>query len=267
MYKRLLTNPAEHDANNFVYIVHGIITPGFGKENITYGIAYMQAEEKIRRFNSPDEFFRASLIGRLDARTAKEKRYWHGGEISETGIFGSAGIIIEPALDELVEIAWNCDLGSPPGQEELKLFVARNRMKRRPPQNILGNTKGPYNEMIIRGHAGTEVKGIVYMEGIGEQEAQKLRYIAEKATGRKLPVIALPQKPDETYEGSDAGKKRERDFLHEEFEILQATRGFMEWDILGGEFSRLQRNEYIREYDRDFVKKEIAIKGKQEEGI
>ena len=136
MYKKCVTDPAQHDENNFVYIVHGMISPD-GK-----GLTSMDIEKKIRRFSNPGEFYRASLIGQLDAENAKEKVSWHGGGLSHTEFFGAAGLIVEPVLDELVCIAWNCYLGSPPEQEELKAYVAMHNRKRRWPSLLLMETKG-----------------------------------------------------------------------------------------------------------------------------
>jgi hypothetical protein len=157
----------------------------------------------------------------------------HEGGVSHTTFFGVTGFIVEPALDELVCIAWNCDLGSPDRQEELRLFVAEHGGKRRPPHMLLRETAAYHNEMIIRGHPGTGIRGIVYVEGLGERDAEKYYYIAEKATGKNIPVIKLP-KECEAYEGPDAKEKAKVGAMLEMGKMRQADRDFMKGNILGG---------------------------------
>ncbi|MEK6862361.1 MAG: hypothetical protein AABY07_10450, partial [Nanoarchaeota archaeon] len=107
MFKKSLTEPNEHNPNDFIYLVHGLLDWNGN------GISPQEMKDKVNRVRDPNQFYRASMIAHLDGEAAKQRIGWHGGEVYQMGTFGDVGVIVDPAYDDLVQIAWNCDLGSP----------------------------------------------------------------------------------------------------------------------------------------------------------
>ena len=116
MFKKVLTNPSEHNPNDFIYLVHGLIDYG------NNGITPEDVTGKIGKIGSANEFYRASMLGQMDEDSAKQRVGWHG-ELYRMFTFGNVGLILNPANDEDIKIAWYCGLGSPNEPEELKKFV------------------------------------------------------------------------------------------------------------------------------------------------
>ena len=68
MYKEILTNPNQHDPNNFIYLVHAITdVDGTSKRRDRSNL-----EWRINRIKNPDLFYPASIIGKLEAETAEQ---------------------------------------------------------------------------------------------------------------------------------------------------------------------------------------------------
>ena len=63
MYKEVLTPPRGHSPEHFIYLVHGI----FLKEE---GTIEQIVNQTIGTITSPSQFYRASLIGRLNRESA-----------------------------------------------------------------------------------------------------------------------------------------------------------------------------------------------------
>ncbi len=188
MIKRLLTDPREHNPDDFVYLVHGFLG-GFSRETLI---------DRINIIRTKGLFYRASLITHLDEKSAKERLGWPRGEVYQLGTFGNIGLILDPAYDSLVRVAWNCDLGSPTGQENLREFVRKHSGKIRHPLTLLTDTQGPsnikYNELILEGDEKTAVKGVFYRPE-SEYKGKQLGDIVSELMQSEVPVIGLPDVP------------------------------------------------------------------------
>jgi|TARA_Y100000310_G_C20605398_1_gene775225 hypothetical protein len=206
MYKEVLTDPKQHDSNNFIYLVHGIMDhSGLAEKKV---LTRYDVEQKINRIKDPEGFYRGSLIGRLEAETAKEKIHWHGGPVSQTATFGNQGLILDPSSDDIVYIAWNCDLGSPWQNGEFKEWIMQHKGKKKDPLDLLTHSVGPswanYNEMALRGDPATNVSGVFYVD-LDDRAAFEGRLLQEMVSvlkGQDVPIIALPN-PNIGYYGMD----------------------------------------------------------------
>ncbi len=194
MFKEILTDPKEHDPNNFIYLVHSFINISPDPDD---GIPTQKVYDTIDRIMSPGKFYSASLIGRLDRESAKQRFNWDS-EINQLGTYGLVGIIIEPPKDESIQIAWNCDVGSPSNQEEFKKFVTKHYGKIKYPLILLTETVGLYNELILEG-GGTKIKGVFYKyldtpdsNDYNKDKAEQLRDIISKVVQDEVPIIKIP---------------------------------------------------------------------------
>lgn len=186
-YKSILTNPIEHNKDNFTYIVHGIM------QNDPKTL-----QMKLSRILSSDSHYRASLIGRRP-------------ELSRTHIFGKLGIIINPTKNGQIRIAWPFDIGSPnKGDDELRKFVRKYDLwlRRRSPEELL---TGPlYNELIIRGNNDTnQMLGIAITDSINRNNKRIdfLHNFLRKEYGRELPIVVIPNQ-NSNYDPIVVGKMR-----------------------------------------------------------
>ncbi len=183
-----LTDPRNHNENNFIYLVHGI----------NYDKTANEIEQILSRINTPGCFYSASLIGKLSKDKAlRLLDYPH--EINQTYTFGLIGFIVQPEKDEDIYIAWNCDIGSPLEPSELKEFARKHRGKKKSIVKLLTNAVGikyiRYNELILQGSEDTKISGIFYREGlneIGKEKLSLLTEVIEDFTKSKIPIVALP---------------------------------------------------------------------------
>jgi len=122
------------------------------------GISPQEMKDKVNRVRDPNQFYRTSMIAHLDGESAKQKIGWHGGEVYQMETFGNIGIILDPAYNGLVQISWNCDLGSLQDPKELEKYVQKHKGKITHPLILLTQTQGPddikYNELILKGDEG-----------------------------------------------------------------------------------------------------------------
>ena len=172
-------------------------------------------KNKVNRVKDPNQFYRASMIAHVNGEFAKQRMGWHGGDIHQTGAFGDVGIIIDPAYDGLVQIAWNCDMGSPNDPKELERYVQQHKGKIRDPLTLLTKTIGldniKYNELILRGDEGTVVKGVFFIPYTSktERKGRQLGEIVSELMQTDVPIIELPASPIEKYENIEDPNKRE----------------------------------------------------------
>ncbi|MEM3074552.1 MAG: hypothetical protein QW727_01250 [Candidatus Pacearchaeota archaeon] len=204
MFKELLTEPKNHNPTNFIYLVHSIIF-------------HEEMNDKINRVRDPNQFYRASMIAHLDSESAKQRIDWdwHGGEVYQMGAFGSIGIIVDPAYNDLVQIAWNCDLGSPCDPKELEEFVQKHRGKIKSPLYLLTQTKGlkdiKYNELILRGYRDTAIKGVFFRSQNSEIEykGRQLGKIVSELMQSEVPIVELPPVVIDNYDEIKCPEERE----------------------------------------------------------
>lgn len=198
MFKRLLTDPKEHDINDFVYLVHGI-------ENLT-DISHTNIKSEIEKIINPNFFYRSSLIAELSENSSFEKIGYCGGRISQYGTLGDIGFIVNPASDSLIKIAWNCSLGSPKDSKDLEDFVNEYSGRIRYPLILLTQTIGyensSYNEIIVKGDNSSKISGIFYKPKNLEIERslEILKNIVYDILKCEIPIIELSLKsknPDE----------------------------------------------------------------------
>ena len=139
------------------------------------------------------------MIANLNEESAKEKIGWCGGRIEQMATFGHTGLIIEPSHSDLVKIAWNCDLGSPAEQDDLRQYIQTHRGKIRYPLLLLTKTIGPeglnYNELILQGDEKTLIRGVFsrFRDSKTSYEASQLREVVGEVTGNNVPLIELPE--------------------------------------------------------------------------
>lgn len=192
MFKKVLTNPNEHNSNDFIYLVHGLID--YSENGITpEDVAY-----KIGKIRNSDEFYRASMIGRMDKESAKQRVGWHGGELYRMFTFGNVGLIVNPASDEDIKIAWYCGLGSPNEPEELKKFVEQHKGKVRSPLYIFTKSMNADdvfgdNEFVIEGNPATQIQGVFYRDNHqASEKAKMVQDVTCKIIQSDIPIIRLP---------------------------------------------------------------------------
>lgn len=192
MFKKSLTEPKEHNPNDFIYLVHGLIDYGGN------GITPEDIEEKIGKIRNVGEFYRASMIGQMDGESAKQRVGWHGGDLYRMFTFGNVGLITNPASDEDIKIAWYCGLGSPNEPEELKNFVEQHKGKVRNPlyiftksmnaDDVLGD-----NEFVIEGNPATQIQGVFYRDNHqASEKAKMVQDVASEIIQSDVPIIQLP---------------------------------------------------------------------------
>lgn len=208
MFKKSLTEPKEHNPNDFIYLVHGFLDWNGN------GISHQEMKDKVNRVIDPNQFYRASMIAHLDGESAKQRIGWHG-EVYQMGTFGNVGLIVDPTYDTLIQIAWNCDLGSPCDPKELEKFVQEHKGKIRYPLVLLTLTKGPddikYNELILKSDAGTSVKGVFYkpFDSKTEHKGRQLRDVVGELMQSEVPSIELPAPTFRNYDDIKDPKERE----------------------------------------------------------
>ena len=225
MFKKSLTEPKEHNPNDFIYLVHGLLD---WNRN---GISPQEMKDKVNKVRDPNQFYRASMIAHLDGESAKQRIGWHGGEVYQMGTFGKVGVIVDPAYDDLVQIAWNCDLGSPLNPKELERFVQEHKGKIRHPLTLLTQIKGldniKYNELILKGDENTDIKGVFFrpQDSKTEYKGKQLGEIVSELIQDEVPVIELPAIPIKNYDDIKDLKEKEMmrtlDNLRLQNEIIQ----------------------------------------------
>lgn len=228
MFKKILTNPKEHNPDDFVYLVHGLMDWDFS------GLTSQEMEDHVSKIRNPNQFYSASMIARLNGESAKRRIGWHDGSISQTSTFGLVGLILGPADDTIIQIAWNCDIGSPHDPSELGRFVQKHKGKIRYPLTLLTQTKGsPYNELILRGDERTDIKGVFYtpINPKEERNGKILAEIVSEVMQSEVPVIQLPTPQIKSYDNIQDTKEREKlrelDFLRTQTNIMQAHLEFI----------------------------------------
>ena len=237
VFKKLLTEPKEHDQDNFIYLNHGLLNLDCNDN----GISLQEVKDKIGRIRDPNQFYRASMIAHLDGEMARLRIGWRGGEVYQVGTYGNVGLIIDPAHDGLVQIAWNCDIGSPLDPEELEKYVQEHKGKIKCPLTLLTQTKGndsiKYNELILKGDKQTSVKGI-FFRSMGSKTkfiARQLEDIVSEIMQTEIPVIQLPVPSIEKYDDIKDPNKRELiricKNLRAQNEIMQAHLEFYQPEL------------------------------------
>ena len=264
MIREVLTNPKEHDKDNFIYLVHGFLD---GNGN---GISPHELKEKVQRVRDPSQFYRASLIGHLDERAAKERFGYHG-DINQSGTFGNIGLILDPTNEDSLYIAWNCDLGSPWDPEQLREYALKNRGKRKYPLALLTQTVGPetikYNELILKGDKDTAVKG-VFFRGDDAKIRDKIKMLTDitcEAVQSEVPVVELVAYPRPSYEEIEDPEQRKLtqscDMLGSQSQIMQAQYEFHNPDHGRARFGGGLISDTGRDYSR------VQFDSKKYEGL
>ena len=192
MFKKVLTNPSEHNPYDFIYLVHGLI------DYSGNGITAKDVRGKINKIKSVNEFYRASMIGQMDEDSAKQRVGWHGCELYRMFTFGNVGLIINPASDEDIKIAWYCEMGGPNEPEELKKFVEQHKGKVRSPLYIFTKSMNADdvfgdNEFVIEGNPTTQIQGVFYRDNHqASEKAKMVQDIASEVINSNVQIIQLP---------------------------------------------------------------------------
>lgn len=252
MFKKMLTNPKEHNPNDFIYLVHALLDWNGN------GITPQEMKDKVNRVRNPNNYYRASMISHLKKEASKQ-RIGYNGEVYQMGTFRNVGMILDPAHDGLIQIAWNCDLGSPWDPKELEKFVEQHKGKIRYPFRLLTQTAGDdsikYNELVLKGDKGTDVKGVFYkdMDSKTEHKGKILGEIVSEIMQSEVPIIGLTQPPSRNYDEIKDPKERDMmstlDNLKAQNEIMQVHLEFYRPELCRDGYSftgDLQNRRYKR---------------------
>jgi hypothetical protein len=194
-YKNVITDSKAHNKDNFIYIVHAI-SSGDSALNLTH------ARKTVDMIFDPCRFFPTSLVGILDSEAAKAKFGWTNGDIKQTSIYNvSFGLIISPATEDDIHIAWHGDIDSPRNHEALAAFAIMHKGKIREPLELLTRTI-VRNEVILRGSPQHKIQGLFVLdESNTEREGEKFNIeisrensikfmdLLRKETGEELPIV------------------------------------------------------------------------------
>jgi hypothetical protein len=201
-YKKHLTDVRKHDPANFVYIAHAfmdVMQDPLTPEGI---------ERKIKSITEAENFFRASLIGRVTGEDEKQQIVnKYGPTIANTSTFGHYGFLVTPSYDEPIYVAWKSDLGSPNEMAELRAFALANKGKRKQVFHLLSdNVRDPiidYNELVLRGDPKTRISAVFYQEDAGSEASEKaiqLQGLTNFHFPDGLPLIGLPARDPSRYD-------------------------------------------------------------------
>ncbi len=296
MYKCHLTNPEQHDPDNFIYIVHGVMnysgcvdtlvpagldakfdfdssgcvdepvsagldakidlsTADLSKidftkfyeniNNYSYneicpnngGVSQISSiNHALRRIQDPDDFYSASLVGRLSQDRMKQVfGSWRDRDISQLATFGNFGFILQPE-DQDVWVAWDNDIGTPHDKDKRREFAHKHRGKKKSWIDLLQtplsySRDASYNELVINGNPNTPVVGVFYlvMNEKSEIEGKRLAQITMALLKRQLPVVPVPWVKDEENQSEDPEikeKRRELRGLQMTFQLRQSALEF-----------------------------------------
>lgn len=211
MYCANLTNPKLHDPANFVYIVHGIMDYGpyllKNKKSSLEGIEIDLTEISdvvkmhyvLQKIRDPEDFYSASLVGRLSASRAKEILSWGGGELSHLATFGNFGFIMKPE-DTDIWVAWHSDIGVPRDKQERKEFAQKFQGRKKSVYDLMtkpleqSNSDVTHNELLIKGNPSVEIVGLFY-KSFGKKSERKGKISAQIALDtlkKEIPIIRIP---------------------------------------------------------------------------
>jgi hypothetical protein len=209
MYKEILTNPQNHNPDNFIYVTHGI-SDRFTMHS-EEGISVSLIKQKVERIRGRKFFYCGALVGRLDQETAKNifSQYKINLPISQLDTYGEVGLILDIANDSVIYAASASDFHSPKKQEELKEFAIKHKGQIEKPLSLLLMGEGTefgisdHNEMILIGHPETNISGIFYQDSSSktENEGKLLMEIVSELENKEIVIIALPQPIKKTLIG------------------------------------------------------------------
>jgi hypothetical protein len=224
MLKDVLTDPNEHQIDRYTYLVYAIHQSNHALNSVE-GV-----RATIDRIQDPTRFYRASLVGRLEPDIAHEK-FGLYELVNQTGTFGNVGLIIDPASEGQLRIAWNCDLASGLTEDELFEFVAKHDGKKRDPHYLLTNTVGAgdlkYNELILNGNPDSKVTGVFYK---GDQLTQYMAIALAAAighsTGAVVPTVSLTDEEKPTADPSRMMGRKLGEIMASIPQVIQARKEF-----------------------------------------
>lgn len=223
MFKDIVTNPSEHQTDRYIYLVYAFHQSNPAK-NTLEGI-----KATVDRIQDSNKFFRASLVGRLDPKLARE-RFGLYERINQTGTFGDIGLVVHLASDEQVRIAWNCDLASGLTEDKLAEFVSQHDGKVRDPHYLLTQTAGTgdlnYNEIVLNGHPATQVGGVFYKGDNLSLRANILATILGHFYGSTVPVVVLVDEESTKIDAIEMTGRKLGEIIASIPQIVQAREEF-----------------------------------------
>jgi len=191
MYKGITTSPRSHNPGNFRYLVVDVIGPERGTFEAP---TKKYISEKVNGLRDPNMFTRASLVGALNAESARQT-FDYQDEIIQLGTLGNAGLIVDIPTDEVIYYAWNANIASSPDNQKFAEFCEKYRGKIRDPLILLTDTReygtGNQNSIGIRGHPDTNVSG-VFLKGEWPDDQRKS---LQDIVGNEIPLLDLPDLP------------------------------------------------------------------------
>lgn len=189
MFKEVLTDPKNHDPNNFVYITHSLVNWVNEDLNLNTRVSLIFF---IISF-MPTQNYSASLIGRMPQEIALVN-FGYGKKIEQLATFFWAGLILKPP-EESIYVAWNCDLGRPTNPIKFNKWAEKHKGKIRSPKTLLTKSWFDFhNEMVIHGDERTLIDGVFYLNNGNEPKefGYTLKRITEEMTQKEIPIIPIP---------------------------------------------------------------------------
>ena len=190
MYKNLLTQPRLHDPKNFVYLARALSQ-----------VSPLDVERAIREIKDPLGYAKASLIGRMEKEGALFN-FSKEVEIDQAGSYGSFGVLVELAREDLIKIAWHSCLCSPTRDRAFREFTSQFAGIIETPFQLLTNAIGhsgiDYNEFIFQGDPENRIVGVfhegydVFRKGHLETDleaAVEIKNTIADILGEELPII------------------------------------------------------------------------------
>lgn len=170
-----LTDPSKKQ-EKFIYLVHGI-RPGVS-------LYPEELKKRIYDLQNPDFYYCASLIGNLPSNDFE-------GDISQLDTFYKIGLVLKPVPFD-IRVAWNCEIGSPFDQESIKKWVSEHDNRILSIYEILSNTKGGYNQLVLNGNPKIQIKGIFYQDSYLKSNLEKfVKDVSLILNKKNIPVVKI----------------------------------------------------------------------------
>lgn len=264
-----LTDPKKHDPNEYMYICHSIQCYRAGELD-EFGVRAI-----MEHLTSTDNYFSACLLGRSEGRLVKEFGWDYPPTIEQTATHTFVGFLLQPQ-DEFdaecrIPIAWNCDLGSPMNQEELRAYVKQYQGKKRSLYQLMTQSLGacrefPRNELIVQG-TPESIVGIFYVDVRGEktfrEDGESLSAQTNKVLGRELPLIEIVHEPARLSEESDIERtvKDQSHMQHLSNALVEFKEGREPVSVMGsqtGSSTKASLDSYLDKLDPEMLRRLIA---------
>jgi hypothetical protein len=265
-----LTDPQEHDPSEYLYIGHSVQCYKAGELD-EFGVNAI-----LEHLTSTDNYFSACLLGKSEGRMVNEFGWDFPHTIEQTATHTFVGFLLQPQ-DEIdaewrIPIAWNCDLGSPMDQTELRTYVDQYRGQKRSLYQLMTQSLGasrelPRNELIVQG-TPESIVGVFYVDVRGQknfkEDGEALSAQTNDVLGRELPLIEIVYEPPKLSEEEDIERTvKDQAHLHAlsnaigEFKEGRERMKVPEMDRIGSS-SKASLDSYLENLDPEILRRLLA---------